>query len=171
LEQAVDVRLALPGRVTEGLGLLEDALTAMEAMGMVQWRSRLLTHLGEAYLLARRPEEATAHARRALALASERRHRGTEAWAHRLLGDLASCLDRPDVAMTEAHYGAAVALSSELGMHPLIAHCRFGLGKFYRRISKGDQAHEHLATPITLYGEMGMRYWLEQAQAASSELE
>ncbi len=158
----------LSGRVTEGLALLEDALTAMEAMGMVQWRSRLLTHLGEAYLLAGRPEEATAYARRALALASERRHRGTEAWAHRLLGDLASCLDRPDVATTEAHYGAAVALGSERGMRPLIAHCRLGLATFYRRINKGEQAHEHFTAAITLYREMDMRYWLERAEAASS---
>ena len=51
---------ALSGHVAEGLPLLEEALTSMEAMAMVQWRSPLLVHLGETYLLASRPGDALA---------------------------------------------------------------------------------------------------------------
>src|SRR5687767_11881465 len=43
---------ALSSRIDEGLPLLEGALTAMESMGMIQWRTPVLVHLGEAYLLA-----------------------------------------------------------------------------------------------------------------------
>ena len=104
-------------------------------------------------------------AERGLALASERGHRGIEAWARRLQGEIASCHNTPDVASAEAHYGAAIAQASELGMRPLVAHCHLGLGKLYRRTSQREQAREHLTTATTMYREMDMRFWLEQAAA------
>jgi hypothetical protein len=47
----------------------------------------------------------------------------------------------------------------------LVAHCHLGLGKLYRRMGKEDQAREHLTTATTMYREMGMRFWLEKAEA------
>jgi hypothetical protein len=49
-------------------------------------------------------------------------------------------------------------------MRPLVAHCHLGLGKLYRRTGKRELAQEHLTTATTLYHEMGMTYWLEQAE-------
>ena len=48
-------------------------------------------------------------------------------------------------------------------MRPLVAHCHLGLGKLYRRTGKREQAQEHLITATTMYREMDMRFWLEQA--------
>jgi class 3 adenylate cyclase/tetratricopeptide (TPR) repeat protein len=158
----------LSGRVAEGVTLLEDALKAMEAMGNIQWRTPLLTHLGEAYLLASRPKDAMSIAERGLALASERGHRGSEAWARRLLGEIVSCHDALHVATAEAHYGAAIALASELGMRPLVAHCHLGLSKLYRRTGKPRQAHDQHRDATALYHEMDMRYWLERAETEST---
>ena len=53
----------------------------------------------------------------------------------------------------------------QLGMRPLVAHCHLGLGKLYRRTGKREQAQEHLTTATTMYREMDMRFWLEQAEA------
>src|SRR5262249_22240446 len=89
---------ALSGRTADGLAVLEEALEAMEAMGMYQWRTPLLVHLGEVYLLANRRDDALALAESCLMLARERGHRGSEAWARRLLGEIAGRHDRPDVA-------------------------------------------------------------------------
>jgi hypothetical protein len=50
-------------------------------------------------------------------------------------------------------------------MRPLVAHCHLGLGKLYRRTGTREQAQEHLTTATTMYREMDMRYWLEQAEA------
>ena len=122
-------------------------------------------HLGEAYLLAGRLEDAASFAERALTLARERGERGHEAWALRLLGEIAATSDPPDVATAEAHYGDAMALASELGMRPLVAHCHLGLGKLYRRTGTREQAQEHLTTAATMYREMGMTFWLEKAEA------
>jgi hypothetical protein len=98
-------------------------------------------------------------------LARGRGERGFEAWALHLLGDIASHHGRPDVAAAAAHYGAAMTLASELEMRPLVAHCHFGLGRLYRRTGDREQAREHLTTATAMYGEMDMRFWLEQAHA------
>jgi len=50
-------------------------------------------------------------------------------------------------------------------MRPLVAHCHLGLGKLYRRTGKREQALEHLTTATTMYREMDMRFWQEQAAA------
>jgi tetratricopeptide (TPR) repeat protein len=155
----------LSGRVREGLAVLEEALAAMEAMGMFQWRTPLLVHLGETYRLASRPEDALALTERGLSLARDRGHRGSEAWARRLLGGIVSHADHPDAAAAEAHYGAALTLASELGMRPLVAHCHLGLGKLYRRTGDHAKAEERLTTATTMYRDMDMTFWLEKAGA------
>jgi hypothetical protein len=50
-------------------------------------------------------------------------------------------------------------------MRPLVAHCHLGLGKLSRRTGKRQEAQVHLATATTMYREMDMRFWLEQAEA------
>jgi hypothetical protein len=55
-------------------------------------------------------------------------------------------------------------------MRPLLAHCHLGLGKLYRRIGKQHEAQEHLTTATTMYREMDMRFWLEQAEAEMRQL-
>ena len=62
-----------------------------------------------------------------------------------------------------------MATAAALGMRPLLGHCHLGLGKLGRRTGKQQQAQQHLAAAITLYGEMGMRFWLERAEAETGE--
>jgi tetratricopeptide (TPR) repeat protein len=155
---------ALSGRVADGLSMLEEALTALESMGMFQWRTPLLAHLAETYLLASRFEDALTIADRGLALSRERGHRGSEAWTLRLLGDISAHGESPGVAAAEAHYGAAIALASELGMRPLVAHCHLGLGRLHRRAYGPTKAERHLATAGAMYREMGMSFWLEKME-------
>jgi hypothetical protein len=50
------------------------------------------------------------------------------------------------------------------GRRPAIAHCHLGLGKLYRSNGKPEQAKEHLTTATTMYREMDMRFYLEQAE-------
>ena len=48
----------------------------------------------------------------------------------------------------------------------LVAHCHFGLGNLHAKAGQREEAREHLATTTTLYREMDMRFWLEQAETA-----
>jgi hypothetical protein len=77
----------------------------------------------------------------------------------------APCLEPPALEHAEQHYRQALGVAKELGMRPLVAHCHLGLAKLYRRTDKREQAQEHLATATTMYREMDMRFWLEQAEA------
>jgi class 3 adenylate cyclase/tetratricopeptide (TPR) repeat protein len=153
-------------RIAEGLSLLHQALKGMEALGIGGYHSLLVVHLGEACLLADRLEEALAAASRALALTRDRGERGFEAWALRLLGDIAARRDPPEIDQAETHYRDAWALAHELEMRPLLAHCHLGLGKLYRRTGDPAKSEEHLTTATAMYREMGMSFWLEKAEAA-----
>lgn len=52
-------------------------------------------------------------------------------------------------------------------MCPLIAHCHRGLGKLHARPGRREQATRHLDAATTMYRDMDMRGWLEQAEAES----
>ena len=151
-------------RIPEGLSLLHQALKSMEALGIGGYHSLLVAHVGEVYLLDGRLEEALACGGRALALTRQRGERGFEAWALRLLAEVASYRDPPDIQTTEDHYRRAMALADELGMRPLGAHCHLGLGKLYRRTADRATAREHMTIAATMYRTMDMRFWLEQAE-------
>ena len=159
------------GRIGEGVSWLQQALTVYASAGIGYLHSMSTVQLGEAYLLAGRVAEAQACGARAVALARERGERGHEAWAHRLLGETASHHDCPDVAAAEAHLATSTALASELGMRPLVAHCRLGLGKLHGRAGDRRAATEHLATAMSMFHEMGMQFWCEKAEAEVQALE
>jgi class 3 adenylate cyclase/tetratricopeptide (TPR) repeat protein len=89
---------------------------------------------------------------------------GVMAHALRSLGDIATHTDSFDAETGEAHYHQALALAEPRGMRPLVAHCHFGLSKLYRRTGKHEQARERLAAAISMYREMDMPFYLEQAE-------
>jgi hypothetical protein len=66
-------------------------------------------------------------------------------------------------------FGKALALADSRGMRPLVAHCHLGLATLHRGIGDGLTAREHLSTAATMYREMDMRFWLEQAEATTQE--
>jgi len=117
----------------------------------------LLGQLDEARRLADRAVESSPH------------HPGFAAHAQHLLGDIATHPDRFDAEIGEAHYRQALALAEPRRMLPLVAHCHVGLGKLYRRAGKRRETQEHLTSATTMYREMDMRFWLEQAEAATKE--
>jgi tetratricopeptide (TPR) repeat protein len=152
----------LAGQSTEALALLREAIeqAALRKLHV----SRIITRLGEACLAAGLRAEAIDHAQHALDLAREHQEQGVEAYALQLLGEIASCREPADLGEAEMKYCEALGLGEKLGMRPLVAHCHLGLGELYRRTGQPEQAREHLTTATTMYREMGMTYWLEQAE-------
>jgi tetratricopeptide (TPR) repeat protein len=155
------------GRIADGLPLLEQAV---ERPTMGRFYTLHICWLGEAYLLTGRREEAQKVALRALGRAQDKKERGLEAYALRILGEIASHGDSPDVLKAEEHYRQALALAEELGMRPLIAHCHVGLGK-YQRAGNLQQAKTHLTIATAMMREMEMGLWLEKAEAELKELQ
>jgi predicted ATPase/class 3 adenylate cyclase len=162
---------ALSGRVAEGLPLLEQAVERAASMRFMALVSTGLVALSEGYLLAGRSEDAIALAERALELCREHKERGHEAWALRLLGEIHSHRDPPEIEPAETHYQQALALAEGLGMRPLQAHCHLGLGTLHAKIGRAEQAHSELSIAIELYCAMEMTFWLPQAEAALAQVE
>jgi len=156
---------ALSGRADEGRRLLEDVVqdaTTMSSMGV--GRAMQLAWLGEAYLLEGRLDDALERTQQAVSLAQRHQERSHEAWSLRLLGEIVSRPDHPDVEKVEGYYHDALTLASELGMRPLVAHCHFHLGRLCRKADQQERAREHLTTATTMYREMGMRLWQDLAE-------
>ena len=167
---ALGAAYTLSGRVADAVPLLTQALEQTIATDMVGFQALCSLSLGEAQLLAGRLEEAHALAERALALAREHQERGNQAYALRLLGEIAAQRDPPEVDPAVAHYQQALALAEELGMRPLLAHCHLGLGTLYATTGQREQARTALSTAIALYRAMDMTFWLPQAEAALAQV-
>ncbi|MCG8689736.1 MAG: AAA family ATPase [Minwuiales bacterium] len=156
---------ALSGRTVDGIALLRQAVSDYRSMGLGLFRSLVGVQLGEALFLGGRMEEAKVATERALALARKREERGHEAYALRLLGEIALHADVPEPDVAEQCYQAARGLAEQMGMRPLAAHCHFGLGQLYRQTGRQREADEQIATAATMYREMDMPYWQEQSDA------
>src|SRR5262249_8797225 len=167
---ALGVAHALSGRIAEAVPLLTQSMEQATAMERGNSR-RLGRFLGEAQLLAGRLEEAHALAERVLRHAREHQERGNEAYALRLLGQIAVQRDPPERHQAEAHYRQALALAEELGMRPLQAHCHCGLGTLYATMDRREQARAALSTAIEMYRAMDMIFWLPQTEAALARVE
>jgi tetratricopeptide (TPR) repeat protein len=161
---------AFSGHPSEGVALLERATGLAEERGEKFTLAILETWLGEAHLAAGDTERARRHAQASLEMAGAQPQRGTEAWAWRLLGEIAAATDPPDFTGAETAYKEALTLASTLGMRPLVAHCHLGLGRLYRRTDKRLEAQEHLTTAIRMYRGMDMRFWLEKAERETAQL-
>jgi class 3 adenylate cyclase len=155
---------ALSGRVSEGLSLLQEAEAAGESLNLHWFRALQDVHIGETHLVSDRLDEARRYAERALAFARERHMRGCEAMALRLLAETALRSAPLEAERAADHYRQARALAGELRMRPLVAHCELGLAKLNQRIGQQQEAREHIATAVTMYREMGMSFWLPDAE-------
>src|SRR5262245_1002432 len=87
---ALGTAYTLAGRVADAVPLLTQAMEQRSATESVQRETFCSLSLGEARLRAGRLEEAQALAERGLALTRARRERGTQAYALRLLGEIAA---------------------------------------------------------------------------------
>ena len=163
--------LAQLGEAGEALNRLRDCEQLLERRAAKGFVAGLAGHyqvLGRACLLLGRLDEARRLGDRAVETSP--RQPGVNPLVLHLLGDIATHPDRVDADSGEAHYRKALALAEPRGMRPLVAHCHLGLGKLYRRTGQREQAQEHLTTATTMYREMRMTYWLEQAEAELGQI-
>jgi tetratricopeptide (TPR) repeat protein len=177
--RAGNVVLNLPGAIASSAWILAQLGESSEALTRLREGEQLTERqaargvgghhsLGRAALLLGRLDQARSLGERAVTCIPFRR--GVAAQVLHLLGDTATHPDRFDAESGEVHYRESLALAEERGMRPLMAHCHLGLGRLYRRTGQREQAREHLTIATTLYREMDMGFWLEQAEDGMKEL-
>jgi tetratricopeptide (TPR) repeat protein len=155
--------LAQIGEAGEALSRVREAEELLEgqaAREIGQHRSWAYGALGRACLLLGRLDDARRLGHRSIE--SSQRHPGFAAHALHLLGDIMSHLDRFDES-GPTYYREALAIAQLHCMRPLVAHCHLGLGNLYHRTGKPEHARENLTAATTMYREMDMLFWLEQA--------
>jgi len=152
------------GELPRGLSLLELATEQAPAA----FTYPTLAAQAEGYLLGGQRQDALERAQEALDHARRTGARGAEAVALRLVAEALAGDGSLDPEAATRYYRKAIALAEPRGMRPLIAHCYLGLGKLYQRTANREQAREHLTTATSMYREMDMRFYLEQAEAESS---
>ena len=150
-------------RPAKAVALLEQAIDGATTMRIASFRAQSIYLLAEAYLELGRVDEALKLAQQALALARANGESDREAWCLKVLGDVQA----HELATAEHAgdaYRQALALATELGLRPLVAHCNFALAKLHAGAGMEQVPSEHLATAMTMYREMDMRFWLEEAE-------
>jgi tetratricopeptide (TPR) repeat protein len=168
---ALGAAYALSGRVTEALPLLEQAVEQAASTKLMASHALQVAWLSESHLLASRMEKAITLAHHALDLSREHQERGNQAYALRLLGDIAARRDPLESEPTVAHYQQALTLADALGMRPLQAHCHRGLGTLYAGLGQWEQARSELGAARDLYQAMAMTFWLPQVEAVLAQTE
>ena len=154
----------LAGRVGEAVSMLERSLETAAARRHRACTSIWTCWMAGAYLRAGRHTEAEQTAVRAIELARNHRERGFEGYALHQLGDVVAAGEALATARADEAYQQALVIAEELGMRPLQAHSHLGLGKLYRRIGRPDEARAELATAAGMLREMGMMFWLPEAE-------
>ena len=154
----------LAGRPPEARALLEEALERTIAMELIHQRALIMVWLGEAALAVGRLTDAEQMAEQALQLSRDNDERGHEAWALRLLGEIAS-RSAPDGAAAADYYGQVQARAKALGMRPVVAHALLGLGT-HGAAGVPDHRCADLKTAAAMFREMGMGFWLAKAASA-----
>jgi tetratricopeptide (TPR) repeat protein len=126
----------LDGRVADAVPLLTQAMAQSTARETVVLQALCGLSLGEAQMQTSRLEEAQVLAEQTLVHVRAHQERGNEAYALRLLGDIAARREPLESDQAGEYYRQAIALAGELGMRPLVAHCHLGLGTLYGRMGR-----------------------------------
>lgn len=156
-------------RVDEAIALLEETEREASTMHRFGGHAMTLVRLGEAYLRSARMADAERCGRQALLLSVKQGERGNEAHALRLLAEIG--LSNPSTLdESETNFQGALRRAEELDLRPLTAQCHLGLGKRYASAGQRANAETHLNTAASQFQELGMRFWLQQAQSALASL-
>ena len=154
---------ALAGRFDDAIPLMQRAEAQSQSIGRkAAWALRL-TWLGQTLELAGQPESALEHGRRGLEFATDLEEQGYQAWALKLLGDIAQA-QAPDLAQARGYYDRSMALASRLEMRPLQAHLHLSNGRTDKRGQQIENARAALSRACELYRQMKMPLWLQVAQ-------
>jgi tetratricopeptide (TPR) repeat protein len=154
------VAYVLAGRTDEAASLAATAVEEFRRLPLHFRPACILLCAGMISISLRRIDEAAGHAREPCPQPSF--EVGQEAHALCLTGDVALARGDEDA---EGYYRHALVLAGRRGMRPLVAHCHLDLGKMQHRMGNPGQAQEHLTIATAMYREMGMAYWLEQAES------
>ena len=132
------------------------------------WQRQTMVALAAACLATGRLDEAFDLAVCTAEDARRRGERGTEAWAHWLLGEVARMGQPPNVGAAVESYRSALELAGTLGMQLLVARCHLGLGALHVASGNPALARDHATLAASLFREMDSPFWLARAESLAN---
>ena len=162
--------LALSGRLDEAVPLLRDGVHLSEVLGINAYLALWTLHWAEGLMAAGEDERAGEMAQHALDLARSHKERGHQAWAWRLLGDLASRRGAPALAEAERCYRESLDIAEELLMQPVVAHAKLGLGRVMRLAGDRARAEEYVVAAFMLFCGMDVPYCVRKCGVEMMQL-
>ncbi|MCH9046803.1 MAG: tetratricopeptide repeat protein, partial [SAR324 cluster bacterium] len=146
-----------------GLELIRKGIQTMESMGSRISLSYFYAVSAEMLCLAGNTDAAEAYARQSLDLGPYGEKWGASV-AHRALAMAACQGQQPDWKKAEEHMAESLRLAASRGERPNLAVVHFRFAELLQK--KGDEAaaREKLSQATALFREMGMTWWLEQAE-------
>jgi len=156
--------LALSGRAADAAPMVQKALPV--PTDAIYFAPFAVVAATEVYLLAGHAGESAKFGTRGLELAKRKHERGYEAWALRILGEIAARREPADRQVAEAYYRESLERAMALEMRPLAARCQLGLGMLHSQARAREQALHALGNAAGQFEEMGMAFWRERAQSA-----
>ena len=161
---------AFTGRHSEAVETVEDAIRRGKEARLTHYEPVRMNFLSQVYSLSGRYQDALAIAQDTLKLARRYGERGAEAWASYLIGASMAELHPNQRKDVRESYIAAQNLAEELSMRPLIAHCALGLAKLDAASGDSATARSELQSALSMYRDMDMPFWLEQAETEMLQL-
>jgi tetratricopeptide (TPR) repeat protein len=162
---------ALAGRVKEGAELLEQGVAEAAARKITARQSLWLSWLSEVNVLANRLDEAGALATQALELSRAHGTRGNLAYALRARAEAVRRMGPAGGREAEGLFQQAIAQAEELGMRPLEAQARLGLGELYGTVNRPPDARVQLQRAAELFRALDMGRQLDRAEAELARIE
>ena len=168
------------GWLGSGFLLLEQAEKALEHLekglrihldlGIPLWLGSLHALLAQAHLQLGNLEQAQVHAEQGVKMSHANNERYFEVVAEMHLGRILGAVSSARFDEAREHILRAVKTFDELKLKPLSAVGHFHLGELSASSSRTEEAKEHLHRAETMFGQMGMDYWLGKAQDALAKL-
>jgi len=169
VRRAYPVLLALAyarmGRLDEAAQYL-DPIVAGARPGVIEGQALVgRFNAAQAAILLNRSTVALELVRPVLDRARELGAPGHEAYALFALAEVGRHSDLLDGSATEQAYRESLALAIEWEMRPLQARCHLGLGTLLRTLGRREEAQSELSLAVEMLREMGMTYWLPEAES------
>jgi predicted ATPase len=155
------------GEPHKGIEKLASLVQIVRAGRMVQPQLLGGAWLGEAYLLARRYDEARQTTKELVELAQRcgaKHHLGL---AHRLLGEIALKKD-PDQAVP--HFEKAISIFREIKAESQAALAYSGMGRYHKQQGDTEQARRYLAKALEIFERLGTLIEPDKVRAELAEL-
>jgi tetratricopeptide (TPR) repeat protein len=156
------------GEAQEGLRLISEGLAAVRATEAVSGTPNMLMRLAEAYAKLGRPAEGLSCVAEAAQIIETTDERVSEAWLHRLRGDLLNDIGDRDAAQESYQNALAVAARQSAKLFQLLA--AIDLARLWRDQGKRTEARDLLAPIYDWFTEGFDTPALQEAKALLEQL-